>query len=207
MSGTAEHWERVYAGDGPHSWDQRRPSVALELLEWAGVRPDAAVVDVGGGDGALAAALIARGHDDVTVLDISRRGLAGGRRRVGPDADRIVWLVADVRTWRPERTFDVWHDRAVFHFLLDSADRAGYGAALRRGTHGAALAVLGTFAADGPSSCSGLPVARYDADRLRDAVADASGVNWQLQTSAAEEHRTPAGGVQPFTWVLLRRPG
>ena len=165
------------------------------------------MVDIGGGDGALAAALLARGHDDVTVLDISQHGLAAGRRRIGRSADRVDWVVADVRTWRPERTFDIWHDRAVFHFLVDPADRAAYGAALQQGTHAASLAVVGTFAADGPSSCSGLPVARYDADRLRAAIAHASGVDWQLQTSAAEEHRTPAGVVQPFTWVVLRRPG
>lgn len=115
-------------------------------------------------------------------------------------------MVADVRNWRPERIFDVWHDRAVFHFLVEPADRAGYGAALRKGTRAGSLAVIGTFAADGPPSCSGLPVARYDADRLGDAIAEVSGVDWQLQTSAAEEHHTPRGVVQPFTWVVLRRP-
>src|SRR4051812_3540403 len=114
MSGTAELWEGVYAGDGPHSWDQDRPAVALELHETVGVGPEAEVVDVGGGDGALAAALLARGHDDVTVLDVAELGLAAGRRRLGAGADRIAWVVADVRTWRPARTFDVWHDRAVF---------------------------------------------------------------------------------------------
>jgi SAM-dependent methyltransferase len=171
------------------------------------VGPDAAVVDVGGGDGALAVALIARGHDDVTVLDISECGLAAGRRQVGTGADRVTWVAADIRTWRPERTFDVWHDRAVFHFLVDPADRAGYGAALRRGTRAGSLLVVGTFAAHGPASCSGLPVARYDADRLRDALTAASGVAWQPLRATAEEHRTPAGAVQPFTWLVLRRPG
>jgi SAM-dependent methyltransferase len=206
MSSTAEHWEAVYEGDGPHSWDQLRPAVALELLETAGIGRDAAVLDVGGGDGALAAALLARGNTDVTVLDISEHGLAAGRRRLGSDAGRVDWVVADICRWRPERTFDVWQDRAVFHFLVDKADRAGYGAALQQGTRGGSVAVVGTFAAEGPSSCCGLPVARYDAGRLRDAVAEASGVDWQLQTSAAEDHRTPAGVVQPFTWVLLHRP-
>src|SRR5690349_3363392 len=124
MSSNAEHWEDVYACGGAHSWDQDRPTTALGLLESAGVGRDAAVVDVGGGDGALAPALVARGHDDVTVLDISEHGLAAGRGRVGSGADRVAWVVADVRTWRPERTFDVWHDRAVFHFLVDAADRA-----------------------------------------------------------------------------------
>jgi SAM-dependent methyltransferase len=206
MTGLAEHWEAVYAGGGAHSWDQDEPAVTLGLLEAAGVRPAASVLDVGGGDGALAAALTARGFTDVTVLDVSERGLAAGRARLGSAADRLTWVATDIRSWRPERTVDVWHDRAVFHFLVDPADRDGYGAALRQGTAGGSLVVVGTFAAHGPTSCSGLPVARYDADRLRDAVATASGVDWQLQSSVAEDHRTPAGVVQPFTWIVLHRP-
>jgi SAM-dependent methyltransferase len=205
MTELAEHWEAVYAGGGAHSWDQEEPAVTLELLQAAGVRSAASVLDVGGGDGALAAALTARGFTDLTVLDVSERGLAAGRARLGPAADRLTWVAADIRSWRPERTVDVWHDRAVFHFLVDPADRARYGAALA-GTGAGSLAVVGTFAAHGPPQCSGLPVARYDADRLRDAVAAASGVDWQLQISVAEDHRTPAGVVQPFTWVVLRRP-
>jgi SAM-dependent methyltransferase len=201
------HWERLYARGGTHSWDQDMPIVTLALLAAAGVRSDASVVDVGGGDGALAAALTDRGFGDLTVLDIAEHGLAAGRDRVGPAAEQVAWLVTDVRTWRPERTFDVWHDRAVFHFLVDPADRAGYGAALRRGTRAGSLLVVGTFAAHGPASCSGLPVARYDADRLRDALTAASGVTWQPLRATAEEHRTPAGAVQPFTWLVLRRPG
>jgi hypothetical protein len=177
------HWERVYALGGTHSWDQDVPIVTLELLAAAGVRSNAAVVDV------------------------AEHGLAAGRDRLGPAAELVAWVVADVRTWRPERTFDVWHDRAVFHFLVDPADRAGYGAALRRGTRAGSLLVVGTFAAHGPASCSGLPVARYDADRLRDALTAASGVAWQPLRATAEEHRTPAGAVQPFTWLVLRRPG
>jgi SAM-dependent methyltransferase len=206
MSSTAGHWEDVYGAGGAHSWDQGEPTVTLRLLEAAAVRPGAAVVDVGGGDGALAAALLARGFADLTVLDIAEHGLAAGRDRIGPAAEQVAWVVADVRTWRPERPFDVWHDRAVFHFLVDPVDRTGYGEALRLGTLAGSLAVVGTFAAHGPSSCSGLPVARYDPDRLRDAVAAASGVDWQMQASTAEEHRTPAGAVQPFTWVVLHRP-
>jgi len=203
----AAHWERTYREGGPHSWDQDEPSVSLRLLDAAGVPPDAAVLDVGGGDGALARALVRRGFTDLTVLDISAEGLAAGRRRVGPAGDRVSWVVADVRVWRPPRRYDCWHDRAVFHFLVEPGDRAGYGAALAGGTGPGAAAVVGTFAEDGPSMCSGLPVARYDAGALRTALAEASGVDWHLAETATEEHRTPRGGVQPFTWVALRRPG
>jgi SAM-dependent methyltransferase len=207
MSDLTAHWERVYRGGGAHSWDQEEASVAVRLLEAAGVGPGASVVDVGGGDGALAAALIGRGFRDLTVLDISAHGLAAGRRRLGPAAEQVAWVVADVRFWRPPRHYDCWHDRAVFHFLVDPGDRTRYGEALSSGTAGGAVAVVGTFAADGPQMCSGLPVARYDADRLRAVLSAASGVGWQLVGGTSEQHRTPAGAVQPFTWVVVRRPG
>jgi SAM-dependent methyltransferase len=203
----AGHWEQVYRAGGAHSWDQAEPTVSLRLLEACGAGPSSSVVDVGGGDGALAAALTRRGVTDLTVLDISGSGLAAGRTLVGPAADTVEWVVADVRSWRPGRTFDVWHDRAVFHFLVEPGDRAGYGAAMRAGTGPGGLAVVGTFAADGPPSCSGLPVARYDAVALTDALRAASGVGWLPECTTTEEHHTPAGAVQPFTWVALRRPG
>lgn len=207
MSDLAAHWERVYRGGGAHSWDQDEATVPVRLLEAAGVGPGASVVDVGGGDGALAAALLARGFRDLTVLDISAQGLAAGRRRLGPAAEQVAWVVADVRTWRPPRTFDCWHDRAVFHFLVDDGDRLGYGRVLSSATAPGAVAVIGTFAADGPPRCSGLPVARYDAERLRAVVTEVSGLDWQLVEGASEEHHTPTGAVQPFTWAVLRRPG
>jgi SAM-dependent methyltransferase len=208
--GTAEdlaaHWERTYRESGPHSWDQGEPSVSLRLLEGASVPPSAAVLDVGGGDGALAGALLRRGFTDVTVLDIAGEGLAAGRRRLGPAAGSVTWVVADVRSWRPPRRYECWHDRAVFHFLVAAGDRAGYGAALTSGTAPGALAVVATFADDGPRTCSGLPVARYDAEALRAALAEASAVDWELVEETREEHGTPGGAVQPFTWVALRRP-
>jgi hypothetical protein len=202
-----EHWEGVYRSGGPHSWDQTEPALTVELLEAAGVRPDSAVIDVGGGDGALAGALISRGFSDLTVLDLSAQGLAAGRTRVGSVHTPITWVVADVCSWRATRTFDVWHDRAAFHFLVDPTDRAAYGATLRTGTAPGSLAVVGTFAGDGPAQCSGLPVSRYDPGRLTDALRVASDLDWELLRTAREEHHTPAGAVQPFTWVVLRRPG
>lgn len=207
MTDLAAHWEHVYRRGGAHSWDQDEATVPLRLLGDAGVGPGTSVVDVGGGDGALAAALVRRGFPDLTVLDISEHGLAAGRQRLGQAAERVAWVVADVRSWRPPRTFGCWHDRAVFHFLVDGGDRLGYGRALSSATAPGAVAVIGTFAADGPPMCSGLPVARYDGGRLCAVVSAASGVEWQLVDGASEEHHTPAGAVQPFTWVVLRRPG
>ena len=206
MSDLVEHWDAVYRRHDVHSWDQSRPTIALGLLDTVGVPADATVIDVGGGDGALSAALLDRGHTDITVVDISAEALAAGRTRLGSASDAVHWLVADIRRWRPERTFELWHDRAAFHFLVEPADREAYGAAMRSGTAPGAVALIGTFAAEGPTHCSGLPVSRFDADSLIDAVRTASGLDWDLLLSASEDHCTPSGARQPFTWVALRRP-
>jgi SAM-dependent methyltransferase len=206
VSDLVEHWDAVYRRHDVHSWDQARPTVALGLLDGVGVPADATVIDVGGGDGALAGALLDRGHTDITVVDLSAEALAAGRERLGAASDVVSWRVADIRRWRPERSFDLWHDRAVFHFLVDPADREAYGEAMRSGTAPGAVALIGTFAADGPTQCSGLPVSRYDADSLIDIVRRASGLDWRLLQSATEDHRTPSGALQPFTWIALRRP-
>jgi SAM-dependent methyltransferase len=206
MGDLSEHWDAVYRRHDAHSWEQARPRIALGLLDAVGVPADAGVLDLGGGDGALAAALLKRGHTDITVVDISPEALAAGRTRLGAASDAVNWLAADVRLWRPLGTFDLWHDRALFHFLVDPADRECYGEAMRSGTSPGAVAIIGTFAADGPTQCSGLPVARYDADSLIDGIRTASGLDWELLQSAREDHHTPSGALQPFTWVALRRP-
>ncbi len=201
------HWDALYDAKGARqvSWFQAEPVVSLALIDDLRLDPIEPVIDVGGGASMLVDRLLERGHTDVTVLDVSAQALRLAQRRLADQADRVHWEAADLLQWTPQRRFVLWHDRAVFHFLVDPADRAGYGAALRTGTAPGGLAVLGTFATDGPTRCSGLPVARYDPDRLRAAVAEASGEDWQLLRSAREEHHTPAGGVQPFTWVLLQR--
>jgi hypothetical protein len=132
--------------------------------------------------------------------DVSEEALAALRRRL-PDAPDVRCVVADVTTWEPDRTWEAWHDRAVFHFLVDPADRSAYAATAARAVAPGGIAVLGTFAPDGPERCSGLPTARYDADALAAELGD----RFQLERSEREEHVTPSGAVQPFTWVVLRR--
>jgi hypothetical protein len=162
---------------------------------------DFSVIDVGGGASPLAGALLERGFRDTTVLDISAAGLDGARRRLGARAGQVYWLVADVLSWRPGRRFRVWHDRAVFHFLTSAQDRVHYQGVLEDATQPGAVAVFGCFAPDGPRSCSGLPVARYSAVDL----AGELGSSWTLIHQDREEHRTPAGMLQPFTWAALCR--
>jgi 2-polyprenyl-3-methyl-5-hydroxy-6-metoxy-1,4-benzoquinol methylase len=199
----AEHWDAVYGAKAEDavSWYQRDAAHSVGMLDACGVTPQASVLDVGGGASVLVDSLLARGHSDVTVLDVSEQGLARARARLGDESLAVHWVVADVTRWSPERTFDVWHDRAVFHFLTDPEDRNHYAARMREALPPGGLAVVATFAADGPDQCSGLPVQRYDAAALRVAL----GADLDVVAEQRLVHRTPWGAEQPFTWLALRR--
>lgn len=194
------HWDSAYA-EHEHSWDQARPTVSLDLLEMAGVPPTASVVDIGGGDAHLVDALLDRGHRTICVLDVSQTAVDKARARLGDRGSSVGWTVADVTTWEPERTWQVWHDRAVFHFLTEADDREAYGRALVQGTAHGSVVVMATFAPDGPDSCSGLPVQRYEPDELVAALPPV----FTAVVAQREVHTTPWGSEQPFTWVVLRR--
>ena len=198
------HWEQVYRTRPSHevSWFQPEPARSLALLAEAGVGPESAIVDVGGGDSTLVDALVARRFRDVTVLDVSAAALARARARLGSAGEQVTWLEADVtRVTLPAARFDAWHDRAAFHFLTDPADRARYVAAARDALRPGGTLVVATFAADGPARCSGLDVARYDVD----ALARAFGDDFVLLRGDREAHHTPAGAEQRFTYAVLRR--
>jgi hypothetical protein len=199
---SAAHWDEAYRhGDTSRSWFQSRAEVSLRLLDATGVRPTDSVVDVGGGASTLVDALLERGHTDLTVLDISAEGMGAAQRRLGASASQVSWLHLDLLAWRPNRTWDVWHDRAVLHFFTTDVDRQGYLRGLEGATRLGSVAVLGTFAPDGPQQCSGLPVARYDVEKLHAFL----GPTWELLANTREEHTTPAGAAQPFTWSAFRR--
>jgi len=197
----AEHWDKLYSQRAPSTltWYQASPSVSLALLDALGVRSDQAVIDVGGGTSNLVDALIGRGFGDVSVLDVSQAALDQARQRLGSNAARVSWLREDVLTWRPRRRYGVWHDRAVFHFLVEERQRDAYVATLHAALDPHASVVIGTFASDGPDQCSGLPVARYDPTSL----AAVFGKEFQVVEHRREEHHTPGGAVQPFSWVAM----
>jgi trans-aconitate methyltransferase len=199
---TAAHWDQAYAhGEATRSWYQSRADVSLQLFDELDVEPRHSVVDVGGGASVLVDELLARGHRELCVLDVSMAGLRIARERLGDLAEQVEWVIGDVLDWRPARRFDVWHDRATFHFLTDPQDRARYRAVLATATVPNALAVLATFAPDGPTMCSGLPVSRWDAAALAAELAP----DWALDSQATVAHTTPSGAVQPFTWTAFRR--
>ena len=198
----AAHWDGASAlGNASRSWFQREPELSLQMLDTAGVAAGDSLIDVGGGASPLVDVLLSRGYKDVTVLDVSVTGMQYARWRLGPGARQVRWLVADVLTWHPERRYQAWHDRAVFHFLTTGQARQQYMRSLHAATAATAVAVFGCFAPEGPQRCSGLPAARFDSRGLgRELVSQ-----WALIAEAREEHVTPVGLVQPFTWAAFRR--
>ncbi|EHS53612.1 Methyltransferase type 12 [Rhizobium sp. PDO1-076] len=190
-----DHWNNVYhhKAENEVSWYEERPDLSLSLLRSAGIGLGAAVVDVGGGASALVDALIGAGQAHVTVLDLSTAALARARQRLS-GASGVDWVVADVRAWTPARQFDAWHDRAAFHFLTEISDQNAYVAVLKSALSAGGVAVIGTFAPDGPEKCSGLPVARHDCTSLQRLL----GPDFDLLGSISHEHHTPWGSVQRF---------
>lgn len=197
---TADHWDERYTTVGATevSWFQAVPGMSLALI--TGVADHTAgVVDVGGGASTLVDHLLERGFHNVTVVDLSQQALHAARERIGEAP--VHWVVSDVRDWQPARTFDVWHDRAAYHFLTDVEDQQRYWDLVRETVPAGGHVVIATFGEDGPKMCSGLPVARYDADELARAMGD----GFRVLQVEREEHVTPTGAVQAFTWVLAQR--
>ena len=194
------HWETVYTSknDAELSWTQAEPVTSLALI--AEACPSGRVIDVGGGTSLLAARLLDRGYT-VTVLDISQAAMDRARQHLGARASEVGWMVADVTAGPDLETFDVWHDRAVFHFLTASADRVAYAAQLARTVPVGGHAVIATFALDGPEKCSGLDVRRYDGG----ALAAELGPQFRLMKSVPELHRTPWSAPQSFQYSLFKR--
>lgn len=197
------HWQNVYQTrpETEVSWFQERPVSSLALIRDSGIGRDAALIDIGGGASRLVDCLLDEGFRSINVLDVASAALERARLRLGERAGRVEWLVADVTTWRPTRRFDLWHDRAVFHFLLEAADRAAYAAAMAAAVPSGGAAVIGCFALDGPERCSGLPVRRYDATSLAAEFA----ADFALAASAREAHVTPGGKVQHFQFCRFVR--
>lgn len=195
----AGHWDAVFASRdlGTVSWFEEMPTHSVELLR---AQPGS-VIDIGAGASRLPDALLTEGRDDITLLDISQEALAVTRERLGPGEDRVAYIVSDVLCWQPPRTYDVWHDRAVFHFLTASADQAAYVDRAAQALTPGGLVVLATFGPDGPTSCSGLPTARFSSDDIAALLAPA----FDLTHAETRLHLTPGGAGQQFTWVTARR--
>lgn len=199
-----EHWERVYTTKTPTgvSWFQEHARQSMELIRQTGAAKDAAIIDVGGGASTLIDDLTGDGYTNVTVLDLSEAALSAARARLGDRADRVTWVAGDItQIALPALAYDVWHDRAVFHFLTAQEDREAYVRAVLRSVKPGGSVIVATFAEDGPEHCSGLPVVRYSADALHAEF----GAPFTLLKQEREEHHTPFGMVQKFIYCLCRK--
>ena len=197
-----DYWQGIYQTKSPAdvSWYQHRPDRSLQFIHATGIPLDAPIIDVGGGASTLVDHLLLAGFSDLTVLDIAPAGLAAAQARLGAAAGRVQWLAADVTRFQPERRYQLWHDRAVFHFLVAAEARAGYLTSLRLGLAPGGHLVLATFGPEGPTRCSGLPVQRYSLEQLNHLL----GPTFHPIESTVEEHRTPGGSRQQFFYGRWR---
>jgi 2-polyprenyl-3-methyl-5-hydroxy-6-metoxy-1,4-benzoquinol methylase len=200
----AEHWDAAYETRGATgvSWFQPTATTSIDLIERLGIPKIAAIIDIGGGASVFADTLLDQGFTEVSVLDVSEAALAEVRRRLGAHAS-ISLLQEDLLAWSPDRRYDLWHDRAVFHFLVDPSDRDDYLKTLRSALRPEGFVIMATFASDGPEYCSGLPVSRYSSADL----AKMLGPQFQVIEAFRDHHVTPAGVEQPLTWVAARHIG
>lgn len=204
MTDRKSHWETVWTTKSPEavSWFQDDPAPSLAMIAAAGLRKDAAIIDVGGGASVLVDRLLERGYVHVAVLDVSGAALQVAAERLGPLGDDVQWIESDITSWSPvPGLFDLWHDRAVLHFLTDPAEQAAYVAVLKRALGPEATVILATFAPDGPEKCSGLPVRRHDGASLSALL----GPEFRLVEEKRETHLTPGGSSQAFAWCRFIR--
>lgn len=197
------HWNKIYAEKAADavSWYRPHLETSLAFIAQSAAGNASAVIDVGGGESTLVDDLVARGYENVTVLDISSAAIEASRKRLGKEAARVHWIVSDMATASlAPSAYDVWHDRAVFHFLTAKSEREAYvrqlGRALKRGGH----VVVSTFGPEGPQRCSGLNVVKYDAEALHREF----GARFRLLQSSKELHKTPFGTTQQFLYCLLQ---
>lgn len=202
MKERSAHWQDVYTkkADSEVSWYEESPALSLDLLEEAGMAQRMSVIDVGGGASRLVDSLVERYDGDVTVLDLSQAALDIACKRL-PEGARVHWVAGDVTCWNPDRMHDFWHDRAAFHFLTAPEDQSAYVDVLRRALKSGGVAVIGTFTPDGPEKCSGLPVARHDAETMKAVL----GKDFTLMAQRRHVHVTPWGSSQNFQFCTYRR--
>jgi 2-polyprenyl-3-methyl-5-hydroxy-6-metoxy-1,4-benzoquinol methylase len=201
---TKLHWERIYHTLAPTelSWYQELPRLSLELIQSTGAPKAAQIIDVGGGTSTLVDELLVEGYQHITVLDLAGTALERARQRLGARAAAVTWVEADITTVElPPHSYDVWHDRAVFHFLTQPDERLRYVETMRHAVRSDGHVIVATFALEGPTRCSGLDVVRYSPANL----ANEFGADFELVKSARELHRTPPGVEQAFQYCSFRK--
>jgi 2-polyprenyl-3-methyl-5-hydroxy-6-metoxy-1,4-benzoquinol methylase len=198
-----EHWNKIYTAKSPDevSWFQEHADLSLNLIKNTGISTSAKIIDVGGGESTLVDDLLTQKYENITVLDLSKVALSTARSRLGSSASRVEWIESNVLDAElPMHTYDVWHDRAVFHFLTNESDRRAYVHQVKHAIKLGGFVIVATFAEDGPTECSGLPVMRYSADELHSEF----GESFKLIDQEKESHHTPSGADQRFIYCLCK---
>jgi SAM-dependent methyltransferase len=199
-----QHWSEVYQAKTPDnvSWYQERPELSLSLIEKTGLSKSARIIDVGAGASTLADYLLSLDYRELSLLDISPESLDISKKRLGEKANEIKWLVGNITTVTlPKAAYDIWHDRAVFHFLIEESQRLAYLQQVKQSLAAKGHLIMATFASDGPEQCSGLNVMRYDTDTLRNFF----GADFALLSSNYESHITPWASEQKFLYCHFQR--
>jgi trans-aconitate methyltransferase len=196
------HWEGVYTTkrENEVSWFQDNPAPSLELIAAVGATPATAIIDIGSGASRLVDGLLAKGFRALAVLDLSGAALKAAKSRLGAQAEKVNWIVADATLWEPTEVYDIWHDRAAFHFLTEENDRVAYIERMKKALRAGGHAIVATFAPDGPERCSGLRVMRYDAETLGQTL----GQEFDLIETRRHSHTTPWGSTQSFQFSVFR---
>lgn len=195
------HWETVYETKNPDqvSWTQETPTTSLELIASFGLTKEAKIIDVGGGDSKLVDFLLREGYKNITVLDISEKALEKAKRRLGNMAEKVNWVASDITMFEPKTSYDIWHDRATFHFLTTAAQRAKYMDTARRSV--TSFMVIGTFSTNGPTKCSGLEIKQYSEETLTDELNE----GFTKIRCLTEDHTTPFNTIQNFLFCSFKR--
>jgi hypothetical protein len=198
-----QHWEQVYRDKRPDevSWFQPRPDTSLSLIEQCRLGSTDAIIDIGGGVSLLTRCLYDAGYRNLSVLDIAASALQQAQLSMGPASGEVSWIECDITEFEPPLQYRLWHDRAVFHFLTDAADRDAYLARLRRAVPAGGWLILAAFSPLGPTQCSGLDIVQYDEHSIRDLL----GKDFELRQVVSEAHQTPAGKIQNFYYYRLQR--
>jgi len=196
-----EHWENVYESKQPNevSWTQAVPQTSLDFIHSFGINKTAQIIDVGGGDSQLVDCLLEEGYENITVLDISEKALEKAKKRLGKRAEMVNWVVSDITEYQPDRTFDVWHDRATFHFLTSSKQIEQYLEIAKQAVNG--FLTIGTFSDSGPQKCSGLDVKQYTESELTLQLNK----GFDKLKCITEDHITPFGTEQNFLFCSFKR--
>lgn len=201
MQSKKSHWENVYDTKSPHqvSWTQEKPATSLELIMQCGLDKNASIIDIGAGDSNLVDFLLKEGYTNITILDISSKAIERAKIRLGDSASKVNWIVSDIVNYKPTATYDIWHDRAAFHFLTRHEDIEAY--AKLTDSYVNDFLVLGTFSDDGPLKCSGLDITQYNEEKIAQSFSN----SFMLKSSRREDHTTPFETKQNFLFSLLQK--